>query len=116
MLLKKFLAICRRQVNRLRMDDDKSLDPTDSDIEQVVDAARADCGLPPVARSPEQGVADMQARIKELTADKRRLLNNDTLLIDARPEFENQLHTLNRQLREARQRLGEYRIQLEGRN
>jgi hypothetical protein len=92
-------------------------DPSDADLEMVVDSSRRDCGLPPVARSPEQGIADMKARVVLINEDKRNTLN--ALLDDQHPgraELLEFLDELNRELAEAQQRLTEYETQAQGKN
>jgi hypothetical protein len=94
-----------------------NFDPSDADIEMVVDAARRATGRPPAARSPERGIADMKARIVQIKLDKRNTLN--ALLDDLHPNREHLrafLTDLNRELAEAEQRLTEYAAQAAGKN
>lgn len=83
-------------------------EPSNSDLEQVVDASRKAEGLGPAPRSPEQGIADMDARIHELTELKRQFLNRET------PDEE--ISKINRQISEACVRRLEYETQLKSRN
>ena len=92
-------------------------DPSDADIEMVVDDARRATGRPPAARSPERGIADMKARVVQINEDKRNTLN--ALLDDQHPgraELLEFLDELNRELAEAQQRLTEYAAQAAGKN
>ena len=94
-------------------------EPSDSDIEQVVDEARAAAGLGPAPRSPEQGIKDMDARIQELTAEKKRILDK---LEEGSPApaikaaLYDSLGTINNSLEEARQRKSAYETLLRGKN
>ena len=85
-----------------------SFEPSDSDLEQIVDAARKSGGLGPAPRSPEQGIADMDARIRELTELKRRLLDREV--------SDEEITKVNRVLAEARARRLECEPQLKGKN
>lgn len=84
------------------------MDPTDSDLEQVVDASRKAEGLGPVPCSPGQGIVDMDARISELTQLKRQFLDREVA--------DQELSKINRQITEARTRRLEYEAQLKGKN
>ena len=92
-------------------------DPSDADIEMVVDDARRATGRPPAARSPEQGIADMKARIVQINLDKQNTL---AALDDPPPGQEkallDDLQVLKRELAEAEQRLTEYAAQAAGKN
>jgi hypothetical protein len=95
-------------------------EPTPADLEMLTDTAHiAELGWPR-KRPPQDGSADMQARIKQLTGDKASLLN----AIDAnsvkyhhdaayQTEMDKSLVEINQQLREADERLREYRAQLQ---
>ena len=100
--LKRFFASLRRCGKTHRMD------PTDSDFEQIVDASRKAEGLGPAPRSPGQGIADMDARIRELTQLKRQFLDREV------PNEE--ISKINQQIAEARARRLEYEAQLKGQN
>lgn len=100
--LKRFFASLRRCGKTHRMD------PTDSDLEQIVDASRKAEGLGPASRSPEQGLADMNARLRELSELKRRFLDREV------PDEE--ISKINQQIAEARARRFEYEAQLRAKN
>ncbi|HEV2327631.1 MAG TPA: hypothetical protein VGY56_02455 [Verrucomicrobiae bacterium] len=90
-------------------------EPSDAELEMVVDEALQKTGQPPVNRSPEKGIADMQGRLKLLNEQKAKLLKGmGTLPFDTQRGEE--LTKIDREIREARQRLGEYQTQLKGRN
>ena len=84
------------------------LDPTEVDLQIVEDEALGH----PVKRCAHQGVADMQARITQLNAEKKKLLEQ----MDTRTDLDSQLSTLNSQLREAQDRLAEYELQAQSHN
>lgn len=92
--------------------------PSDSDIEQVVDEARAAAGLGPTARTPEQGIKDMDARIRELTVDRKKILNR--LAFQLKPSLRaTLLETLaecNKAIKEARSRKTAYELELKSNN
>ena len=94
-----------------------NFDPSDADIEMVVDDARRAGGLPPAKRSAEQGIADMKARIVQINLDKQNTL---AALDDPQPGQEkallDDLQVLKRELAEAEQRLAEYAAQAAGKN
>ena len=109
-MLQKFFAELRRRVHDLRMADKPNpLEPTDADLDIVTDEARREAGYGPVKRSPAKGIADMEARIVQLTAEKKSLLNQ--------PDFStNTLDVLNGQLKEAAARLADYQLQAKSLN
>ena len=87
-------------------------DPTPADLEMDRDEAAGS----PLPRAPHVGIADMQARIAELTQRKKNLLDrlqNGAAADD--PGWQSLLE-LNLQLNEARGRLTEYQLQQEGLN
>ena len=100
--LKRFFASLRRCGKT------HGMEPTESDLEQVVDAARKASGLGPAPRSPEQGVTDMEDRIRELTELKRKLLDQEV--------SDKEITEINQQLSEAKNRLAEYQAQIKGQN
>ena len=73
----------------------------------------------PLARTPAQGVADMQARIELLTRQIQQV-NEQLKLKKADAEFQASaqpiLNDLTRDLTEAQDRLREYQTQLQGLN
>lgn len=93
-------------------------EPTDSDLEQVVDEARKDLGLGPAPRTPAQGIKDMTARIHELNALKQKIIARIETANTARqqaPLYET-LADINKQLAEARARKREYETLLKAGN
>jgi hypothetical protein len=84
-------------------------DPLPTELEQVVDEARADMGQGPAPRTARQGIADMQARIKYHERLIARLRKNNPTCTDSIAESQ-------RQIREAKARLAEYQVQLDGAN
>ncbi len=91
------------------------LEPSDAELEMVVDEARHATGQGPAARSAMQGITAMQARLKLLTEQKNKLLDQ----MDDNPtdtQLGNELSTLNKELREAQSRLAGYHSQFEGLN
>ncbi|HUE37662.1 MAG TPA: hypothetical protein VMO20_09745 [Candidatus Acidoferrum sp.] len=92
-----------------------NFEPSDAELEMVVDEARQKTGQPPANRSPEKGVADMQARLKLLNEQRSKLLDGlGTTPFDTQRGEE--LNRIDHEIREARQRLDEYQTQLKGRN
>ena len=73
-------------------------------------------GSGPLPRAPHVGIADMQARIAELTQRKKTLLDRLQNGAAADDPGWQSLSELNLQLNEARGRLTEYQTQLEGLN
>ena len=112
--MKKFLAKLFRRFNGNAMldPDDYPLDP--ADLEMIVDGALQDCGKPPLKRTPQEGIADMQARISRLNNQKIQLLNAPDIRMEE--IILQEVRTLNTELQEARDRLKEYQTQLEGLN
>jgi hypothetical protein len=97
---------------------DPFTDPTPAELEMLNDTAhQAEHGRP-MKRPAVQGIADMQARIELLTGQKRRLLDQmaGRMAKDERLSDEAALADLNKDLREAEDRLREYQVQHEGRN
>ena len=94
-------------------------EPTESDLEQVVDATRADMGLPPPAMKAEEGIAIMEARITELTQLKRSILDHWAASVPGSVEdaaFEKEITAVSLQLHEAYARRDEYLTQFKGLN
>ena len=93
-------------------------EPTDSDLEQVVDEARKDLGLGPARRTPEKGIKDMDARIRELTALRKKLL--DRFEEASTPRKQKPIYAAllenKQQLAEARARKREYAHLLDASN
>ena len=86
-------------------------EPSPTELEQVVDEARRDCGLGPVPRSASQGLADMDARIEyHLTLLAKLLSQPDTA------EVRRCIAESQRDLVEARERKREYQLQHDGMN
>ena len=87
-------------------------DPTPADLEMI----RDEMAGKPLPRPATQGIADMEARIVQLSAQKKNLL--DRLQDGARADDPGWqcIAQLNNDLREATERLGEYKIQSEGLN
>ncbi|MGA3266231.1 MAG: hypothetical protein ABSE16_05345 [Verrucomicrobiota bacterium] len=75
----------------------------------MVDEARADMGQGPAPRTARQGIADMQARIKYHESLIARLRKNNPTSADSIADSQ-------RQIREAKARLAEYQVQLDGAN
>jgi hypothetical protein len=87
--------------------------PTPADLDMVLEATAGK----PLPRSPEQGIADMQARLRQLTEEKTSLLEVMEGVPPARyNELVSNLNSLNNQIKEAQERLAEYRVQKEGQN
>lgn len=92
-----------------------NLEPSDAELEMVVDEARQKTGLPPAKRPADKGITDMQARIKLLTGQRTKLLERmGTEVFDDKRYAA--LSEIDNELREARQRLTEYQTQQGGRN
>jgi hypothetical protein len=94
-----------------------NLQPSDTELEQVVDEARRDTGRGPAPRSPQQGILDMQARIAYHTVLAGKL---QLQLENAAParllEIRSLIRSCERQLTEARHRLAEYQLQVKSQN
>lgn len=98
----------------------EKFEPSDAELEMVVDEARQKAGQPPARRPSEQGIADMQARLKLLYEQKNQLLKRLGLIP---PGAEHQIKTMDaeisevdREIREADQRLAEFQTQFKSRN
>ena len=94
-------------------------DPSPVDKEMLGDemAMEARPGSGPLPRCSARGIADMEARIKLLTSQKNNILAHiETDGANPADERWNTIADLNRQLREATDRLAEYQTQLEGLN
>ncbi|HWY32318.1 MAG TPA: hypothetical protein VNX46_16265 [Candidatus Acidoferrum sp.] len=94
-------------------------EPSPAELEMILDETNILAKGRPLARSPEQGMADMGARIEFLTAQIARIKTqlkrkktDATFVASARPT----LDTLAHDLRGAEERLKEYQAQLQGRN
>jgi hypothetical protein len=71
----------------------------------------------PLRRAPHVGIADMEARIKLLTSQKTNILAHiEAAGADPEDARWDTIGDINRQLREAADRLAEYNIQQEGLN
>jgi len=90
-------------------------DPTESDLEQVVDEARKALGKGPAPRSAAGGISDMTERIRSLNEQKGKLLKQMELH-PTNTDLDATLVATNSQLREAKERLAEYQSQLRGKN
>ena len=90
-------------------------EPSDSDLEQVVDEARHALGKGPAPRSAQKGVSDMTDRIRLLNEQKEKLLKQ-IQLHPSNTQLDSTLVAVNSQIREAKKRLAEYQTQAKGRN
>lgn len=97
--------LCASKVMNQPGENPPPYEPTPAELEMVLDETNIELKGRPLARSPEQGIADMKARIELLSA---QILKSE----GQTPSLERLAHDL----REAKQRLGEYQAQLEGRN
>jgi len=96
-------------------DQPDNYEPSDAELEMVVDEARKAVGKGPAPRPSERGIADMQARLKLLSEQKEKLLEQLELHpTDA--QLGNELTALNKELHEAQERLAEYQTQFDHRN
>ncbi len=86
-------------------------EPLPTEIEQIRDEARADCGLPPAKRKPGRGLADMRARIEYHTALLAKFRKQPPSVARLAGIRESK-----RQLAEAHERLAEYQLQADGLN
>jgi hypothetical protein len=96
-------------------DQPDNYEPSDAELEMVVDEARQAVGKGPAARPSLKGIADMQARIKLLSEQKGKLLEQ----LELHPtdvQLGNDLSALNQEFREAQERLAEYQSQFDRRN
>ena len=94
-------------------------EPLPTELEMILDETNIVIKGRPLARSPEQGITDMGARIEFLTAQIGQITaqvelktSDSTFLAAAKPT----LDTLAHDLRGAEDRLKEYQAQLQGRN
>jgi hypothetical protein len=87
-------------------------DPTPADLEML----RDDMAGQPLPRKAVVGIADMQARLQQLTQEKKQLLDRlqDGAAAD-HPGWDS-IAELNRQIQEATDRLAEYQVQQQGLN
>lgn len=95
--------LCASKVMNQPGENPPPYEPTPAELEMVLDETNIELKGRPLARSPEQGIADMKARIELMSAQILKIE-------DQVPK------RLAHKLREAKQRLGEYQAQLEGRN
>ena|ERR1035441_8497005 len=80
--------------------------------EMIDEQVRKKCNLPPVVKTAEQGVKDMQARIDMLKGDKANTLNAmDDATGHRLADLSKVLSDLNRDIAEAETRLTEYKAQ-----
>jgi hypothetical protein len=80
--------------------------------ELIEDEIRKKNGLPPAARTAEQGVKDMLARIEMLKGDKAQTIEAmDEATGDHLAALTDALNDLNRDIAEAEARLTEYKAQ-----
>ncbi len=105
--------------NFVMPDQPDNYEPSDAELEMVVDEARKAVGKGPAPRPSVKGIADMQARLKLLSEQKEKLLEQSALHA-ADTQFvvavRKDLATVNRELREAQERLAEYQSQFDRRN
>lgn len=87
---------------------ESNLDPTEADLKLAEDEARREEGLGPLPST----VAELQARIAQLTGEKQKVLAQ----MDTRTDLDATLATLNSQLREARERLDSVEFQSKSQN
>ena len=93
-------------VNRKFMDMSEYAEPSPTELEQIVDEARRDCGLGPAPRAAGTGIADMDARIEYFTRLLAKLKDQT-----ATPAIAHLITETERDLREARGRRYEYLVQ-----
>jgi hypothetical protein len=94
-------------------------EPTETELEQIMDEARRDCGQGPAPRTPAEGIADMNARIEYHTKLRGKLAQWLKRMPDGDKSiaaFRQSIAESDRQLAEARDRLREYQLQAQGRN
>jgi len=120
-MLKKLLAALRLCVKSKTVSQPEQpfSDPTPAELEMILDATNITEKGRPLARTPAQGVADMQARIELLTPqiqqveDQLKLKKTDAKFqASAQPVLDD----LVRDLAEAQSRLRECQTQLKGLN
>lgn len=98
-------------------DPNNPFEPLPTELEQVVDEARSDAGQGPAARSPEQGIADMNARIAYHTILAGKLqFQLETAPPERLLEIRALIRSEERQLAEARHRIQEYELQARNQN
>ena len=121
-MLKKFLAAvgaCVKSKTVSQPEPSPFSDPTPAELEMILDETNIAARGRPLARTPAQGVADMQARIEFLTAQIQQV-KDQVKLKKADVKFQAfatpMLETLARDLTEAQDRLREYQTQLQGLN
>jgi hypothetical protein len=93
--------------------------PTPPELEMILDETNILAKGRPLARSPEQGMVDMRARIEFLSAQMAKIkaqvkLKKSDATFQA--STKSTLYVLAHDLREAKKRLVEYQAQLKGRN
>ena len=97
------------------MDMSDYAEPLPTELEQIVDEARRDCGLGPAPRAAGTGIADMQARIQYHTNLRSNLIKQLNALpvkaTAARKDLDKLISSCDRQLDEARVRLRNYEVQ-----
>lgn len=81
-------------------------EPSPTELEQIVDAARRDCGLGPAPRAAAVGCADMDARIAYFTTLLRKLQAQPPT-----PAGRKLITDTERELAEAQRRRAEYQLQ-----
>lgn len=96
------------------MDMSKYAEPLPTEIEQIVDEARADVGQGPAKRTPAEGIADMEARIQYHTNLIRQAAATYDLL--GREKFDALEAESQHQINLAKARLREYQLQQQGQN
>jgi hypothetical protein len=122
-MLKKLLAALRLCVKSKTVSQPEPpspfSDPTPTELEMILDATNIVAKGHPLARTPEQGIADMQARIALLTRQIQQV-KEQIKLKKADAKFQTYagsvLADLNRNLTEAQDRLHEYQTQQQGLN
>ena len=105
------------------MDMSEYAEPLPTELEQIVDEARRDCGMGPAARPAGTGIADMNDRIRyhtQLLAKLRHQveLNVQRYQTDTKYHWtmERAIAACEHQLKEANERLREYQVQQQGLN
>lgn len=98
-------------MNSRRMDMSDYAEPLPTELEQIVDDARRDCGLGPAPRAAATGIADMDARIEYFTTLLAKLKTQA-----ASPALTKLIATTELDLHEAKGRRYEYQVQQQGLN
>ena len=113
-MLKKIIAALRLCVKSKGVADSNPIrDPTPADLEMIRDANAGK----PLPRPAGQGIADMEARITQLSSQKKSILDHiETSGSHPNDPRWDTISDLNRQLKEAEERRHEYRVQQEGLN